>query len=247
MADARWFDASLTVAVTGPGASSSHQFLGPPSSRATEVEGYGAPMPQAFLAAFRPDFTLGVHFHRVDQFQWFVRGEGTFAGHPIGPGTVHYADRLKPYGPLYTGDDGTSIVTLRTTSDSGAHFMPGERDRLREELSETGAGASARRDRTWDLQTTAAERGRWTDLCHDDDELRVAVIDLDAGDALPELLIGGGGGYLAVTRGALRTAEGLIGGGGFTSVDAATQSPAVSAGTDGCRVALLQLPRRHPR
>src|SRR5215510_13372925 len=118
LADIAWIDEPPPVDLTDRRAGS-RVCLGPPSGPDLDGPGYGTPTPQAFLAEFASDFTLHVHFHRVDQFQWFVRGGGRFGTHHIGPGTVHFADRYTPYGPLVTAGDGAAFYTLRGVSDTG--------------------------------------------------------------------------------------------------------------------------------
>ena len=91
MSDCTWVDAPPPVDLGGHVGGSTH-CLGPPSGRATDLPGYGEAVAQAFLAEFAPGFTLEVHFHRVDQFQWFVRGGARFASHEVGAEIMHMAE-----------------------------------------------------------------------------------------------------------------------------------------------------------
>jgi hypothetical protein len=86
--------------------------------------------PQAFLVEQAPNWVLPTHFHLQHQFQLFVGGGGSLGKHPIGPLTVHYASRHSGYGPLVSGDEGISYLTMRAVSDTGAWYLPESRDRL---------------------------------------------------------------------------------------------------------------------
>jgi hypothetical protein len=215
--------------------------LGPVSGRETDVPGYGAHVHQAFLAEFAPDFTLGVHFHHVDQFQWFVRGSAQFASHPVNPGVLHFADRHTPYGPLVVCDGNIAFMTLRAASDSGAHFMPGAQRELRAVLAE--ADHTSRRNLTWDLIATELEPGHWVDVCAEPDGLRVALVELDEATPLPRITMTGSGGYLAVVRGTIRADGRLVAAGGFLPLAKDATSPEAVSGVGGSRVGLFQLPQ----
>ena len=119
-------------------------YLGPVPEVATDAPGYGDGGPQAFMvemgAATAP---LRTHFHVVDQFQVVVHGGGTLGRHRLGPGAVHYADALHPYGPLAAGPDGLAYLTLRATSDTGAWFTPDRRDDLAARRAGEPAGCAA--------------------------------------------------------------------------------------------------------
>ena len=241
MSAVRWIDEPPPLDL-GERPAGTHHFLGPPSSRETDVQGYGEPTHQAFLAEFAPSFTLGVHFHRVDQFQWFVRGGGHFGSHSIRPGVVHFADRYTPYGPLVTGAQGAAFMTLRSVTDTGAHFMPDSQDKLRRELRWLALDPGARRNRTWELEGVYLPAGSWRDLCADSDELRVALADLNEGERLPGATVGGAGAYLAIVRGRVDVDGTTVAACGFAPLDAGQATPELIAGAGGARVALLQLP-----
>ena len=75
--------------------------------------------PTAFLVEQPPDTTLVPHFHRQNQFQLFVDGEGTIGRNPLGPVTVHYAGAYTGYGPLISGASGIKYFTIRPVCESG--------------------------------------------------------------------------------------------------------------------------------
>jgi len=235
-----WIDAPPPPDLGGRPGGAAH-CLGPPSGRETDVPGYGVQVHQAFLAEFAPDFTLGVHFHHVDQFQWFVRGSAQFAAHPVSPGVLRFADRHTPYGPLVVSDENIAFMTLRAASDSGAHFMPGAQRELGTELE--AADRSPRRNRTWDLIATELEPGHWVDVCAASDGMRVSLVELDEATPLPRITMAGSGGYLAVVRGTIHADGRLVAAGGFMPLAAHAASPDAVSGRGGSRVGLFQLPQ----
>ncbi len=87
--------------------------------------GRGASLsPNVFLVELPPDSVLDVHFHRENQFQLFVKGEGRIGPHPIRPITVHYAGAFTGYGPVAAGPEGVSYFTIRPVYDTGAFYLP---------------------------------------------------------------------------------------------------------------------------
>ncbi len=181
-------------------------YLGPVPEVATDAPGYGDGTPQAFMvemgAATAP---LRTHFHVVDQFQVVVHGSGMIGRHPLGPGAVHYADALHPYGPLAAGPDGLAYLTLRARSDTGAWFTPDRRD----DLAARRAGeprAANRRNVSVDVDAATARPGV-SDLVEDPDGLRIASVALGEREAAT-VQVGGSGAYAVVLTGALEPARG---------------------------------------
>ena len=84
--------------------------------------------PNVFLVDLPPESVLDPHFHRENQFQLFVKGEGSIGRHPIRPITVHYAGAFTGYGPLAAGPQGVSYFTIRPVYDTGAFYLPHARD-----------------------------------------------------------------------------------------------------------------------
>ena len=87
--------------------------------------------PTVFLVEQPPHSVLHPHFHTQNQFQVFKEGSGTLGRHSVGPGSVHYAGAHTGYGPLVAGPEGLSYFTLRAAYETGAHFLPADRDQLR--------------------------------------------------------------------------------------------------------------------
>lgn len=80
--------------------------------------------PNVFLVDLPPESVLDTHFHRENQFQLFVIGEGRIGPHPLRPITVHYAGAYTGYGPLAAGSEGLSYFTIRPVYDTGAFYLP---------------------------------------------------------------------------------------------------------------------------
>ena len=75
--------------------------------------------PTVFLAEQPPNCELTPHFHRQNQFQLFVEGEGSIGQERIGPVTVHYAGAYTGYGPILSGDAWLKYFTIRSIFDTG--------------------------------------------------------------------------------------------------------------------------------
>ena len=88
--------------------------------------------PQAFRIDFaEPGGVIKPHFHRVNQFQVIVDGDGTLGKKPVQAIAFHYTDGFTPYGPIVAGGAGISFFTIRAKPDrSGAHYMPESRQEL---------------------------------------------------------------------------------------------------------------------
>ena len=212
----------------------------------TRVKGpIGTVEPQAFLVRLGADSgTLRVHFHPVDQFQFVVRGEGRLGGHEVGPGTVHYADRYQPYGPIEPGDDGIAFLTLRGVSDAGAHFMPESQSRLALALR-TQAEPVRRRNISVDLEAPVSEGEAWHDIggSHGDGlAMRLAVVP--EGARAKAVQVGGTGGFLVVVGGSVRAGSSLLRAGSLRWCPAGAMIERLAPGVGGARLAWLQLPAR---
>lgn len=88
--------------------------------------------PMAFLVEQTPNSTTAAHFHRSDQFQLFVGGDGEIEGKTVHPVTLHFAAAYSAYGPIVAGPDGVNYFTLRNGWDPGARWMPDNRSELRQ-------------------------------------------------------------------------------------------------------------------
>lgn len=87
--------------------------------------------PTVFLVEQPPASVLQPHFHTLNQFQVFQRGSGRLGPRRVGPGSVHYAGAYTGYGPLAAGPEGLSYFTIRAAYETGANFLPADRDPLR--------------------------------------------------------------------------------------------------------------------
>ena len=80
--------------------------------------------PTVVLVNLPPASVLDTHFHRENQFQLFVRGNGSIGPHAISPLTVHYAGAYTGYGPLAAGSEGLSYFTIIPVFYTRAFFLP---------------------------------------------------------------------------------------------------------------------------
>lgn len=82
--------------------------------------------PQSYLIQQLPQVVNPLHFHMQNQFQVFVEGSGSFGKHTIEPYIVHYAGAYTGYGPIVAGPKGLHYLTLRSSRDPGAKFLPAQ-------------------------------------------------------------------------------------------------------------------------
>ena len=75
--------------------------------------------PTVFLVEQGPEVLLQPHFHRQNQFQLFVDGQGTIGPEQIRPVTIHYAGAYTGYGPIKSGPEGLKYFTIRSAFESG--------------------------------------------------------------------------------------------------------------------------------
>jgi hypothetical protein len=192
---------------------------------------------------------LRVHYHLHDQFQLVVRGSGRLGVHDLSIGSLHYADALTPYGPILTGADGLSYLTLRGHSDVGIHYMPESRTELRRMLEEDGSTPGTRRSITVHLLADAtSETNCWSDLITAPDGLRASVVTVDPdGITIPE--VGGSGAFLVVLRGSLSGDDGPVSEGNICWIPASydAERPTVRSTHGVATISLLQFPDRHAR
>jgi hypothetical protein len=88
--------------------------------------------PMAFLVEKDAGAVVKPHFHQADQYQVIVQGGGRLGIHDLGTVAVHYTDAYSAYGPFIAAEEGVSWFTLRNAWDSGARYMPQQRQQLRE-------------------------------------------------------------------------------------------------------------------
>lgn len=69
--------------------------------------------PNAHLVKVGPNKELQRHYHTENQWQVFLEGSCTLEGEEIEPIAVHFTEAGTEYGPIITGDEGLTFLTLR--------------------------------------------------------------------------------------------------------------------------------------
>ena len=219
------------------------QFVGAVTDLIVPEAGSPAPRPQAFLVEQTANWTLPTHFHQEHQFQVFVAGAGTIGRNPVHKLAVHYASPHTGYGPLISGDQGISYVTLRAVGDTGAWYLPQQREALLLRIAKQQAHG---------LPSSYIEPGQLKAL---DQPFQEALIEPQEGGlaawlvrlpahrraAPPGLAEAGGGRFYVVTQGSLLNAGEQLDALAtvFVSSDEAFQ---LQAGGAGLEVLVLQFP-----
>ncbi len=95
-----------------------------------------APGPQALMSELEPGEVIHPHFHGTAQFQLFPAGTGTIGrkNDPIQPLMVQFKDHHTAYGPLVSGPNGMTFLSLRVyTGNSRPVYLtePDYRDLLK--------------------------------------------------------------------------------------------------------------------
>ena len=203
----------------------------------------GGDRSQAFLVEQTANWTLPTHFHLEHQFQVFVAGSGNLGRHPIAPLTVHYASPHSAYGPLVSGAEGISYLTLRAVSDTGAWYLPESRAKLQTHIpkrQEHGAPCTYLNA----AQLTALP-GPVTEILIEPDASGLAawVVRLPPGctAAAPAQDAPAGGRFHIITQGALRLGgdECAALAAAFTAYD---ENVMLEAGYAGAEVIVVQYP-----
>lgn len=202
-----------------------------------------APRPQAFLVEQTPNWTLPTHFHQEHQFQVFVAGGGTIGKNRVEKLAVHYASPHTGYGPLVSGAEGISYFTLRAVGDTGAWFLPEQRENLLLRIGKQQAhGLPAGYVGAQELQ---ALPGPYQETLIEPQDGGLAAwllrLPADGSASAPGLAETGGGRFYVVTQGSLRNAGEELDAMAtvFVSSDEAFQ---LQAGQAGLEVLVLQFP-----
>jgi hypothetical protein len=87
--------------------------------------------PTVYLVEQGPHISLRTHFHRNNQFQLFVRGDGVIGKHALRALTVHYAGAYSGYGPVVAGPQGLAYFTLRSVFETGSLTMVQHADQMK--------------------------------------------------------------------------------------------------------------------
>jgi hypothetical protein len=178
------------------------------------------------------------HFHPIDQFQIFVRGTDLKLGkHVCEPVAVHYTDGYTPYGPITWGEGGMAFFNLRARADTGAHWMPGSREKLarragRSETVHCGLADPA----------TAQGAEQQVLIAEHDDGLFAFGMVAGPGVELPEDVVGGAGRYELVLAGELELEDETLPAHSLLFVSAGDRLPARRAGAAGAHVLTVQSP-----
>ena len=215
-------------------------YLGPvPSNDVDDPHVFDAE-PHAFMVQIGASRDpIKTHYHRVDQFQYVRSGSGRIVPHGIVAGSVHYTDAYTPYGPVAPGPEGLTYLTLRGTIDNGAYYMPESRADLKDRLATSVRPPRARRNLSVEL-ASAGHAADWTDLVHDDDELRIATRDVAAGVVATTPVVGGGGAYVVVVSGSFDHGAERHATGSLIWLERGESTEV--GGPDGGRLGLLQFP-----
>ncbi len=86
--------------------------------------------PAIFLVEQPPGSVLRTHFHTQNEFQVFVAGSGWMGKSEVRPLVCHYASAYTGYGPITAGPEGLSYFTIRAVLETGAMFVPEDRDQM---------------------------------------------------------------------------------------------------------------------
>lgn len=204
-----------------------------------------APRPQAFLVEQSPHWTLPTHFHQEHQFQVFVAGGGTIGKNPVERLAVHYASPHSGYGPLVSGDEGISYFTLRAVGDTGAWYLPEQREQLMLRIKKQQAHAVPASYVGPERLRALPQPYQETLIEPQAGGLAVWLVRLGAGQSVPApqaaLAHAGGGRFYVVTQGSILSlgqelpALATV----FASSD---ESLGLQAGSDGAELLVLQFP-----
>lgn len=206
-------------------------------------ESDGGDRSQAFLVEQTAHWTLPTHFHLEHQFQVFVAGGGSLGRHPIAPLTVHYASPHSAYGPLVSGAEGISYLTLRAVSDTGAWYLPEARAKLQTHIPKRQAHGAPRT--YFNAAQLAALPGPDIEILVEPDASGLAAwaVRLPPGcTAAPPIHdVPAGGRFHIITQGTLR-----IGGEECSALAAAFapqgETVLLEAGSAGVEVIVMQYP-----
>ncbi|MGS0753592.1 hypothetical protein ACVBEH_01805 [Roseateles sp. GG27B] len=236
------FKQSVALARQQSRAVSKAQFKGVVTDLFEAAEG-AVPRPQAFLVEQTSNWTLPTHFHVQNQFQVFVAGSGHIGKNLLKPLTIHYSSPHTGYGPLISGDEGVSYLTLRAMSDVGAWYLPEARESLLVRIKKQQAHGAPSTLVTAEQLLALVEAHQEPLIAMDSGGLAAWLVRLPPGAqrAAPLGAELGGGRFYVVTQG------GLIANGDalpslavmFVSVD---ETVDLLAGADGLEVMILQFP-----
>lgn len=200
----------------------------------------GEDVPQAYLVMQPPHSVTRPHFHQTNQFQVFVGGGGTVGKLRVDPLTVQFAGGNTPYGPITAEAEGVDYFTLRQAWDSGAKYLPANRDLLvkgqqRQVVGTKGANGAAQKDGAATVETLIEAT---------EDGLLAQCFTLPAGATheLPDSAAGGGQYHVVVSGSLARDGAQLP----PLSVEFASPDEgqvAIEAGPEGLELLLARFPK----
>jgi quercetin dioxygenase-like cupin family protein len=201
------------------------------------------PAPTAFLIEQAPGSTLPTHFHEQNEFQVVVAGDGLFGRHAVHAVSVHYAGAYTGYGPIVAGASGLSYFTIRSVLESGAHFLPEARDRLKRGPKVQRFGEPIDPLQPEQLRSIDAISVEDNIAC--EDGMFARVMRLPPGATLPIRHEGPSSGqYQMVLAGALCAEVSRLERFEMVFVTPDDADARLVAGPDGAQVLVLQLPQR---
>jgi hypothetical protein len=156
---------------------------------------------------------------------------------------VHYASPHTGYGPLVSGDAGISYLTLRAVGDTGAWYLPEQRENLLLRIRKQQAHGMPASYMGADQLKTLARPVQETLIAPEASGLAAWLVRLPAhGSApAPALAETGGGRFHVVTQGSLLSAgeelEALA-----TVYASSDETAGLQAGPEGLEVLVLQFP-----
>lgn len=198
--------------------------------------------PTVYLVEQGPHISLRTHFHRNNQFQLFVRGDGVIGKHALSALTVHYAGAYSGYGPLVAGPGGLAYFTLRSVFETGSLTMVQHADQMkrgpkRQLHSEPVPVAG-------EPELAARTEAVVQDLMpFESDGLGARLYTLPPGAIQTGVdPAGSGGQFYVVLAGSLQVQERAIEDWGSVFVQATEKPLLFTAGDRGVQVVCLQLP-----
>jgi hypothetical protein len=198
--------------------------------------------PQAHLGDHPADSVIRPHFHTVEQFQVYVRGDAMLGKKAVSPTTVQYTDGFTPYGPIVAGPDGVAFLTLRPRYDAGARYMPESRDKLEQK---------ARRNLVWSKRVDSIETMMLgptsrIDMIFDSqpDGLAAWLLRTGPGTEVPSPppAAAGGGQYWIPMTGSVWSEGHELAPWSCLFVDGSGPDPVLTTGSAGTDVLVLQFP-----
>ena len=203
------------------------------------------PYPVAYLIELDPHSDLAVHFHRANQFQVFIAGEGHLGRRPLQRVVVQYAGAYTPYGPIRPGERGLQFFTLRDAWDPGARLLPARKDELRRARRARREALASAIEVPDAAALSATKRPACTTLIKPTfDAMGAWAQRLPPGaPVVAPALAGSGGQFWLVLDGSLRLEDGpALPPQSCVWLGADEPQPSACAGRDGLFVLLTRLP-----